>query len=141
MKTFETLTGAAFDKMERQEIAALSRDELVRLAFRIGAFMASIAMYMQTMKSNAMSDETMMQAISAGKATKEKNYYDDYDNQEIISFDIHQSEAELLNMTRQELAALSKDELEQLALRSQDVLKRCPIKPGCRLVLVKTSFD
>jgi hypothetical protein len=34
-------------------------------------------------------------------------------------------------MTPQDIAALSKDELEQLMLRSQEVLTRCPIKPGC----------
>ena len=48
-------------------------------------------------------------------------------------FDI-QSEAEVPKLKPEEIAALSKEELEQLALRSQNVLDRCPIKPGCRFV-------
>jgi hypothetical protein len=47
------------------------------------------------------------------------------------NYDI-EAEAEVLRMTPQVLAALSKDELEQLALRSQEVLSNSPIKPGCR---------
>ena len=34
METFGSLSGAAFMKMDRREIAALSRDELLCLAFR-----------------------------------------------------------------------------------------------------------
>ena len=128
MKTFETLSGAAFDKMERQEIAALSRDELVRLAFRIGAIMAAIATYIKATKKEE-SDETMMQAMNFGKATKEEK--SDGTTAEVMGFDI-QSEAELLTMKPEDIAALSKDELEQLALRGQEILQRCPIKPGCR---------
>jgi hypothetical protein len=43
METFESLSGAAFIKMEAQEIAALSRDELVRLALRSRAILTAVA--------------------------------------------------------------------------------------------------
>ena len=102
METFETLSGAAFMKMEPQEIAALSRDEQVRLAFRIRAIMVAIATY-----------------FSATETT------------EIVNFDI-QCVVDYESMKPQDIAALSKDELEQLALRGQEILQRCPIKPGCR---------
>ena len=103
MKTFETLSGAALMKMEPQEIAALSRDELVRLAFRVQAIMSAIATYI--------------------KAVEETT--------EMVNFDI-QSETELLRMKPEDIAALAKDELEQLVLRGQEIMQRCPIKPGCR---------
>jgi hypothetical protein len=45
MKTLATLSGAAFMKMRPQEIAALSRNELVRLVFRIRALMGTIATF------------------------------------------------------------------------------------------------
>jgi hypothetical protein len=102
MKTFETLSGAAFMKMEPQEIAALSRDEQVRLAFRIRAIMAAIATYMRATETT-----------------------------EMVNFDI-QCVVDYESMKPQDIAALSKDELEQLALRGQEILQRCPIKPGCR---------
>ena len=45
-KTFKTLSGADFLKMEPEEIGtALSRDELMQLAFRIKALFATIANY------------------------------------------------------------------------------------------------
>jgi hypothetical protein len=115
IKTFETLAGAAFMKMDFQEIAALSRDEQVRLAFRIRAIMVAIATYIKAVKKKKNDDGTIKENDGTTAAI----------------FDI-QSEADLLNMKPQYIAALSKDELEQLALRSQDVLKQCPIKAGCR---------
>ena len=101
--TFETLSGAAFMKMEPQEIAALSRDELVRLAFRVRAIMAAIATYLRS------TDTTEMVKI----------------------FDI-QCVTDYESMKPQDITALTKDELVQLALRGQEILQRCPIKPGCR---------
>ena len=103
MKTFDTLPGAAFMKMEPQEIAALSRDELVRLAFCVRAIMAAIATYI--------------------KAVEETT--------EMVNFDI-QGETELLRMKPQDIAALAKDAVELLVLRGQEIMQRCPIKPGCR---------
>ena len=50
---------------------------------------------------------------------------------EMVNFDI-QCVAELESMKPQDIAALSKEELETLALRGQEILQRCPIKPGCR---------
>ena len=58
MLTFETLSGTAFMKMEAQEIAALSRDELVRLAFRVRAIMEAIATYLRATKTT--DDETFV---------------------------------------------------------------------------------
>ena len=105
MKTsFETLSGAAFMKMEAQEIAALSREELVSLAIRVRANMEAIARYI--------------------KAVEETT--------EMVNFDIQSEADELMAMTLQDIAALSKDELEQLVIHSQEILERCPIKPGCR---------
>jgi hypothetical protein len=43
METFETLSGAAFIKMEPQDDAALSRDELLRLVLRSRAIVTAIA--------------------------------------------------------------------------------------------------
>ena len=116
MKSFKTLTGAAFMDMKPQEIGALSRDELVHLTFRIRAIMEAIAAYIK-------STETEKRNTSSSPAT----------------FDI-QSEAEVLNLTAEFIAALSKDELEQLALRNQDVLDRCPIKPGCRFCSLPDEY-
>jgi hypothetical protein len=99
MKTFNTLTGAAFDKMGPQDFASLSKEELVRLTFRIGAIMGAIATFITATEAQAI-------------------------------FDI--SEAKTLNMTRNDVAALEKLELEQLVTISQEILRLCPIKPGCR---------
>jgi hypothetical protein len=104
MKALATLSGAAFLKMQPHEIAALSRDELVRLAFRIRAIMGTIATYLR-----------------AGKVLLTPEIYDT-----IVAV------ADCLRLKPQEINALSKDELEQLALRSQEVLRKSPIKPGCR---------
>jgi hypothetical protein len=106
-QNIQTLSGAAFMKMEAQEIAALSRDELVRLAFRGRAIAAAIATYIESTKTQA-------------------------------NFDIR-AEAEVLNMKPQDIAALSKDELEGLVLHSQEALDRCPFKPGCRFVLAHNN--
>ena len=100
----ETLSGAAFMEMQPQEIAALSRDELVRLSFRVRAIMGTIATYLR-----------------AGKILLTPEIYDT-----IVAV------ADCLRIKPQEINALSKDELEQLALRSQEVLSNSPIKPGCR---------
>jgi hypothetical protein len=107
MKTFDTLSGAAFDKMAPAELALLSRDELVALTFRVTAMMGFIAAYIAATESHAIFDT--------------------------------EPEAKVLKMTREAIAALSKDELEQLARSSQDVLRCCPFKPGCRSVAVSES--
>jgi hypothetical protein len=104
MKTLATLSGTAFMKMQPQEIAALSRDELVRLSFRVRAIMGTIATYLR-----------------AWKILLTPEIYDT-----IVAV------ADCLRIKPQEINALSKDELEQLALRSQEVLSNSPIKPGCR---------
>ncbi len=108
MKTFDTLSGAAFDKMTPAELALLSRDELVALTFRVRAVMGAIAAYIAATESQA-------------------------------TFDI-QAEATALNMTREAIAALSKDELEQLALSSQEILRDCPFKPGNRFCSLPDEF-
>ena len=100
----ETLSGAAFMEMQPQEIAALSRDELVRLSFRIRAIMGTIATYLR-----------------AGKIFLTPEIYDT-----IVAV------ADCLRIKPQEINALSKHELEQLVLRGQEVLRNSPIKPGCR---------
>jgi hypothetical protein len=104
MKALASLSGAAFMKMQPQQIAALSRDELVRLAFRIRAIMGTIATYLR-----------------AGKILLTPEIYDT-----IVAV------ADCLKVGPKEINALSKDELVQLALRSQEVLSNSPIKPGCR---------
>jgi hypothetical protein len=104
MKTLATLSGAAFMKMQPQEIAELSRNELVRLSFRVRAIMGTIATYLR-----------------AWKILLTPEIYDT-----IVAV------ADCLRIKPQEINALSKDELEQQALRSQEVLRNSPIKPGCR---------
>jgi hypothetical protein len=104
MKTLATLSGAAFMKMLPQEIAELSRDELLRLSSRVRAIMGTIATYTR-----------------AGKFLLTPEIYDT-----IVAV------ADCLRIKPQEINALSKDELEQLALRRQEVLRNSPIKPGCR---------
>jgi hypothetical protein len=108
MKTFDTLSGAAFDKMTPAELALLSRDELVALTFRIRAIMGTIAAYITATESQ-------------------------------VTFDI-ESEAKVLKMTRGAIAARSKDELEQLALISQEILRRCPFKPGNRFCSLPDEY-
>jgi hypothetical protein len=58
MKILATLSGAAFMKMQSQEIAALSRAELVRLAFRIRAVMGTIATYLRAIETTTVSVKT-----------------------------------------------------------------------------------
>jgi hypothetical protein len=108
MKTFDTLSGAAFDKMTSAELALLSRDELIALTFRIRAVMGAIAAYITATESHAI-------------------------------FDI-EPEAKALKMTREAIAALSKNELEHLALSSQEILRRCPFKPGNRFCSLPDEF-
>jgi hypothetical protein len=120
----ETLTGAAFMRMETQEIAALSRDELVRLAFRIRSIMAAIATY--TRAAEKTTTEVIKTTVTATTTTTTTMM-----TTVTVNFDI-QSVADYENMKPQDIVALSKDELEQLALRGQEILQRCPIKPGCR---------
>ena len=104
MKTcFETLSGAAFMKMEAQEFAALSREELVRLALRSCAVLAKISAYINS------TDETLNETMAETLA-----------------------ETDLLIFKPQDIAALSKDELEQLVLKNRDLMTNSPIKPGCR---------
>jgi hypothetical protein len=122
MTTLATLSGAAFIQMQPQEIAALSKDELVRLSFRIRAIMGTIATYLRATETTTVSVETTKLTTTTTTTVVKSNY------------DI-EAEAEVLRMTPQVVAALSKDELEQLALRSQEVLRNSPIRPGCRLGL------
>ena len=103
MRTFETLSGAAFMKMETQEIAALSREELLCLVSRVRAFMAAIAKFFRATNTTEIAENFDIKCVA------------DYES-----------------MKSQDIAALSKEELEQLALRGQEILQRCPIKPGCR---------
>jgi hypothetical protein len=102
MRTFDTLTGAAFMKMEPRVIASLSREEQVRLAFRIRAIMGAIATYMRAMGT-----------------TGHMNF------QFLAEFEV---------MKPQDIAALLKEVLEELARRAQAVLILTPFKPGCRSV-------
>ena len=116
MKTFETLTGAAFMKMEPQEFAALSRDELVRLAFLLRAIMSAIATFLRGMETTTTAVVTTKLTTTTVVTTVKS------------TFDIQcVADYESMNIT-----ALSREKLEQLALDGQDILQRCPIKPGCR---------
>ena len=117
--SFETLSGAAFMKMEPQEIATLSREELVRLAFRIKAFMAVIATYVRGLERTTTTVVTTNLTTTTTVTTVKS------------TFDI-QCIADYESMKTQDIAALSKEKLEQLALNGQDILQRCPFKPGCR---------
>ena len=126
MKTFETLSGAAFMKMEPQEIAALSRDEQVRLAFRIRAIMAAIATYMRAAETTTTTTTVMTTTVTAAMITTTSMV-----TTVRVNFDI-QCVADYESMKPQDIAALSKYELEQLALNGQEILQQCPIKPGCR---------
>ena len=91
-------------KMEAQEIATLSRDDLVRLVFRVRTIMATVLTYIK-----AVEETTEM----------------------VNNFDI-KCMADYESKEPQDIAALAKEELEQLVLRGQEIMQRCPIKPGCR---------
>jgi hypothetical protein len=108
MQTFQTMAGAAFMEMGAAEVAALSREELVRLTFRGRAIASTIATYIEAIKSEIGTTRSMVDA-----------------------FDI-QAEADVLKMKPQDIAELSKERLEKLVLQSQEVMERCPFKPGCR---------
>ena len=105
LKKFETLSGIVFGSMKSQEIAALSRDELVCLAYRVRALMAAIATYLR------------------GTNVTDMMVVENFDTQCVADFE---------SMKPEDIAALSKDELEQLVLRGQGILQQCPIKSGCR---------
>ena len=111
-QTTKTLSGADFLKTEQEEFAALSRDELVHLVFRCQSLLRAINQYMTN------SSQTTTTAVATNDSSS--------------SFDIYQSVADYLQIKTQDIAALSKDELEQLVLRGQDIMRRSPIKPGCR---------
>jgi hypothetical protein len=133
IKTFETLSGADFIKFTGEQISALSKDENVRLTFRIRAIVAAIATYIKATETRAIltqSDAEVTHQVLASCSRVELERLIEATKARAI-FDI-QTEAEVMDMTPQQIAALSKDELEELTLRSQDVLNRCPIKPGCR---------
>jgi hypothetical protein len=108
MQTFQTMTGAAFMAMGAAEVAALSREELVRLTFRGRAIAGAIATYIEATKSRKRTTRST-----------------------VAAFDI-QAEADVLKMKPQDIAELSKEGLEKLVLQSQEVMERCPFKPGCR---------
>ena len=90
--------------MEPQEFAALSKDEMVRLLLRCQVIVSAIQTYMQT-------------------TSETKETYHEFHGQ---------NGAVYQQINAQDMAALSKDELEQLVLRCQDIIRRSPIKPGCR---------
>jgi F-box/leucine-rich repeat protein 2/20 len=126
-KTFASLTGAAFVLLTSEEIAALSRVELERLTFRSRALTATIATYIKAAET-ATTTETAVMTTTITTTTNNT-----------VKFDI-QAEAEVLKLTPQELAALSTHDLEQLLLRSQAVMRRCPFKSGCSFCALPDEY-
>jgi hypothetical protein len=105
-RNFDTLSGAAFMKMKRQDIDALSsRDELVRLALRGQAIVAAVSAFMSATMKNLTKFKTFKSLLSL------TNYPE---------------------LTRQDMAKISGYELVRLALKSIAILIRSQIKPGCR---------
>jgi hypothetical protein len=125
-KTFASLTGAAFVLLKPEEIAALSRVELERLTIRSRALIASIATYIKTAETATTTVTTTVTTTETAVTTTTITTT----TKSTMKFDI-QAEAEVLKVTPQELAVLSTHDLEQLVLRTQAVMRRCPFKSGC----------
>ena len=87
-RTFTTFTGAAFMRMQPQEISALEREEQVRLVVRIRAIIGAIASYMRvTEKITTVNAAIVLEGL-----------------------------ADFEKLKPQDIAALSKEQLELLGL-------------------------
>ena len=110
MKTFKTLSGTAFAEMDPQEVAELSREELLDLAFRGRAVLSDIVAYMEATNASEMTNFQCM------------------------------ADSGFLSLQPQDLAALADNMLKILVSLCQVIISLSPFKPGCRFCSLPDEY-